>query len=1316
MKKIFFALLIALFVISTASAFEFDNTKKFTKNATEQYGTITVKNLWGMGADLATYRLEKNTQYCYTECEAQGTLVLNEEGKLFDSMSFKDDKGKVANLKDSKYYISTQSESYTDYIETPRAQVCDTVKQKNGTWQSCYIPSALKNPITKTRPIWTAYHGEVLPVGSYQWKLVGQKNPTQTIDWIGTSKGIEMNEWAFWIGQTPAAYWKLNETSGTNWWEYTSSVLNFTTAGSPIIVAAKLGNGVNVTYSGGFNSLVSPASTNWSFGTGDLSMCAWLNVPPGGGGGSRIHIDNFGDGNWANNNGWAFSINGAGNIAITGNGASLGSSASTTYNDGIWHRICWVRSGSENRLYGDSINIFNFTNGNDFNTNAIIKVNGNGAGGGDTTAMKSMIDDFQIFKGYAWSQADITYDYNGGTGREADIPADSAPSVTLTSPTNASTLTDSNQFYFAASHTDSTALANTTLYLFKGNTLVNTNFTTITGLSNTTNLSIANSGEGNYTWYYLTKDSINQIGYQSTNNTFQYLTTSSSLEVALETPANNEFITAEDFSFRANITPVLVNATNITFYLTSNDNSVWTNTWFFTGLFYNPSNTNVSDHGFTTPFDGKLMLNGNYSWRAVACWNISNGTEGCSFSSNVTFNRALPVNRPLFDSPTPTNGSNIANNNVTIKVNVTSTSGTQNLTVYLMNASKQVNNATSNGALFNNPFTNLYNNLPDGRYFVNASYTDKDGNNNVTSETRTFLIDSSAPRINLTSPNYQIPYASIGTNLSMNFSAWDSGGGLQACWYNVGGANITIPCGGSPIGINVTSSSLTSLIIYANDTLGNVGMNTTNWSYGIFQNSFSYNPSTYETSREDFIINFSSDPSVVSVTTSLNYNGTTYPSISSCSSGQCISNATINIPLLTNPSLPANISFYFSYIVYLASSSNTYTSSSSIQTVSPLNLSSCTYGTVALNFTSYDEQNKTRIKPYSFDGEFKIYTGTGEIYRSLNVSNSNTDEIDLCIAQNTTQYIDAIIAYSAPNSTIPYTTRNYFYQRKPISNITEKVPLNLLRSSQSTSFVLQVQSKEVTAVPQVLIDAQRCYPGLNTNESAFIARTDANGLTVGNFEAETGLYKFFITNRSEVLLTIDQCSNIVPQTTPYTLLFQLGSAYSNPFGNIFNLTDINQTMFYNSTTGLLTLTYVDSSDKFNYTNLLVTSMNYSGFVQPIICSSNSSNSAASITCNVSTAGTYSAKATFYRTDSSPFTRFVFIVETMASTFSYYGVFLAFIILLVCAFMFKFNEIAAIVILNIAIILINYIGLVAFGWQFITAMIAVSIVIVAVIER
>jgi hypothetical protein len=157
-------------------------------------------------------------------------------------------------------------------------------------------------------------------------------------------------------------------------------------------------------------------------------------------------------------------------------------------------------------------------------------------------------------------------------------------------------------------------------------------------------------------------------------------------------------------------------------------------------------------------------------------------------------------------------------------------------------------------------------------------------------------------------------------------------------------------------------------------------------------------------------------------------------------------------------------------------------------------------------------------------------------------------------------------------------------------------------------------------------------------------------------------------------------------------------------------------MTFNKQTNTLTLTYADTSGDFSSAQVLVRNANASGNSEPIVCDVASNLSAGMLGCNITEAGTYTGYAYVYRSATILFERITFVVETFSSQVGYYGVFIGFFIILVCGFAFKYNEIAGIWLINAAVIFCNYIGLIAFGNVFVTALICISILITAVLER
>ena len=587
--------------------------------------------------------------------------------------------------------------------------------------------------------------------------------------------------------------------------------------------------------------------------------------------------------------------------------------------------------------------------------------------------------------------------------------------------------------------------------------------------------------------------------------------------------------------------------------------------------------------------------------------------------------------------------------------------------------------------------------------------TDLSGNHN-SSIAYQFYYDSILPNVEILYPSGIIPSILAGENLTLNFSVSDTN--LESCWFSYNNVNTTISCNANSSFIYVYNQN--SITLYANDTFGNINSTTKIFASGIIVNiaNVNYSTSTYETKNENFIINFTTSAQIFP-TVELFYNSTKYDALISCSNNNCLGIVNLDIPLLTN-SIEQNRSFYFVITAYNGTGFITINSSIYYQLVQNISLTNYNTGTVAINFTSWDEQNKTRLSPYSFDGTFYYYMGLGTTYKELNITNNTASEILLYINPNNTYFIEAIIAYSAPNSSTSYFIRNWFYQNYLINNIIKNVPLYLLKSSSSTSFILQVQDNNILPVKGVLIEAQRCYPGTNQIETVFKSRTDANGLTTGNLEAETALYQFLITNDSNTLLAVTPCSKVVPQTAPYTLLFQLGAGYQSPFININNITNIVSITYFNTTSNTFTWTYSDTSSNFNYSYFTIKALNHSGTAQQTICSGTNLLSSGILSCNISQGGTYVADVYVIRNGQKLIDQVVFSVNTLGQ--SPYAVFLGFLIIIVCAFAFKFNEIAGIWLTIIGVVFCQLVGLINFGPVFITSIICLGVLITAILER
>jgi hypothetical protein len=121
----------------------------------------------------------------------------------------------------------------------------------------------------------------------------------------------------------------------------------------------------------------------------------------------------------------------------------------------------------------------------------------------------------------------------------------------------------------------------------------------------------------------------------------------------------------------------------------------------------------------------------------------------------------------------------------------------------------------------------------------------------------------------------------------------------------------------------------------------------------------------------------------------------------------------------------------------------------------------------------------------------------------------------------------------------------------------------------------------------------------------------------------------------------------------------------------------------------------------------------------VICNSTNTNPSGVILCDLSqnSSGSYSAIYYINRGGNPIFVNnILFEIETFSATVGLLGLFGAFLIILICGFIFAYNAMAGIIAIDLSVIMMNFIGMVNFGIIPITAIIAISIVVAVVLER
>ncbi len=209
-------------------------------------------------------------------------------------------------------------------------------------------------------------------------------------------------------------------------------------------------------------------------------------------------------------------------------------------------------------------------------------------------------------------------------------------------------------------------------------------------------------------------------------------------------------------------------------------------------------------------------------------WTVyANDTNGEQSSSTSSF--FIDSIGPSISIVNPINNSLLTT--TTVRVNYTvSDSGTGVSGCWWTNSSGLINTTITCG----NNFTFTGN---EGTNFIRIYSNDTLGN--VNSQTNTFSINTQAPTVNIAHPG-QGSVSGTQSGIDLNFTATDPA--LQSCWYTLteGFSNISIS-GCQNTTFNVNGDGLYEVIVYANDTTGNIGFDSNTFTVSV--GSPSINPS-----------------------------------------------------------------------------------------------------------------------------------------------------------------------------------------------------------------------------------------------------------------------------------------------------------------------------------------------------------------------------------------------------------------------------------------------------------------------------------------
>lgn len=492
--KLLTIFLFGLFLVSFASALEFDNRLKSYDSETE---TVIINDNFGFGGDLVKVQLIDNTYVCGTECSAIINITIySDEDNFLTDLVFEQIRGSSGISNHEFEFIS----SYDTIIVNDYTKDCSNREESELLIVPVFCERVLSGTHEEQVAVWATFDPErKLPIGNYVVKITGNKKWSDTIDWIPTFYGEEIRQWAFWAPVAPTTVWEFNEIGTALTVADTLGLNDLTILDSTLssFGIGKLNNALNLTGNG--VRATANNSDEFAFDTGDFTLAMWVNITSGG---SADYMKT--DSSLAT--GWGVVRETGSKVSFGTGGLPIGTTVDIAA-DSTWHRVVFVREGTGSnqfKVYLDNDNQVNATLANNlsYNTGTINL----SAPNGDAWA-----DDFQFYKGYAWTVADVDFDYNGGTGREA---GNATITINLNSPADAISLLPA-PVSFNCSAIGLVNIINVTLYL---DGVVNS---TTSGNSSIIELSesVSNIGIGTHNWTCTSRAEDNTFD-QVTNRTF----------------------------------------------------------------------------------------------------------------------------------------------------------------------------------------------------------------------------------------------------------------------------------------------------------------------------------------------------------------------------------------------------------------------------------------------------------------------------------------------------------------------------------------------------------------------------------------------------------------------------------------------------------------------------------------------------------------------------------------------------------------------------------------------------------------------------
>lgn len=750
-------------------------------------------------------------------------------------------------------------------------------------------------------------------------------------------------------------------------------------------------------------------------------------------------------------------------------------------------------------------------------------------------------------------------------------------------------------------------------------------------------------------------------------------------EIILISPVNNSDLTSSNVDFIFNVT---------------DDMNVVNTTLFIDGIAETTSTSGVNGT-YTFP---EVVNEGYHNWSVLAYDNNSLSTQSNTSFFNIT------ILAPVITLYSPEDNFKATTLNNDFIGNVWDDQAIQNVSLLIGGSVVETNTSGLN----NSNYTFNYVFGADGTY--NWAFKSCDNASDCSTQTRTILIDTTKPFINVINPQ-DTTYGEVGINLTLNWTALDNN--LDSCWYQFKGVNNSVSC--TDNGTIITADAYEDSYIYfwANDTFGNENVTYWSWDYITFLNDVGYNSIAYETDTEIISLNISYDISTLAVAATLEYDGTNYSSIKSVGAYGAYFYRSFDIPIGAdgeNKSLRWHIDVTEGY----TGSSSTVTQ---YQTIEAIYLGDCNvnYTIQGANFTFYDEDSgalvNTSQHPATFEGTFNYWVGSGSTFKNYSISSFN---------QTNSSYAICISPYNSTTATIKtdldlsfgangYFDNSHYLRNASLTNNTNFINLWLLPTSVGQKFFI-TSYYGIDALEDATITATKYFEGEGVYKTTGISLTDSSGKFAQYLDTDKA-YIFTAVKDGEYLGAVSKGAFCEAAPCEMTLQFiEDASDLMGGFSGAF-AANVEGDLYYNTTDKLVYAIFTDTTGTANYFRLDVSRVNLNS-TSINVCDTTLYTTAGAITCNMSGLnGNYQAELLISRSPEKIVDIIQFVIGGLQDALGTTGLIISLIFLIVIVFSGFKNPVIAVALVPLALVMLKLMDLLPISWLWIggTCVIAVLLI-------